>query len=249
MGKEKTPKEKIPVVKRSLLSWVLSGNTKYQVLIIVLVGITVFTRVLPLEMQKRIVNEAIRFNELHKLYIYCAYYLAAVILASGLKFCINAIQSLLSQRALAKMRKELYHHLLTLPLSFFRRTQPGMVVNSLVTELAAAGNFVGMALAVPLINILTLLAFAGYLLYLNWLLAVISLSIYPAVIFLVPVMQKRVNRMNKKRVDATRVMSNKITDTIGGIHEVHGNGAFNIENKKYDGLVDRLLRIRIIWNL
>ena len=249
MDDKKSSKKDIPVVKRSLFSWILAGNVKLQVGIVILVSVTVFARVLPLEMQKKIINDAIALRKLDLLYIYCTYYIAAVILASVLKFIISILQTMVSQRVLANMRKDLYHHLLRLPMSFFRKTQPGLVVASLVTELATAGTFVGMAVAVPLINVLTLLAFAGYLLYLNWILAVISMSIYPAVIFLIPLLQRKVNKYNRDRVDVTRVMSNQISDTISGIHEVHGNGSFEIEHKKYDSIVDKLYRIRIVWTL
>ena len=240
---------KTPVVKRSLFSWVLPGNITLQVLIVFIIMITVSTRVLPLEMQKRIVNEAIRLRKIDLLYLYCALYLGAVIFASGLKFLINILQTFISQRALANIRKELYHHILTLPLSFFRRTQPGMVVSSLISELTTSGNFVGMAIAVPVTNVLTLLAFAGYLFWLNPLLAAISVSIYPMVLFLIPLLQKRANNANKRRVDTARGLSSRIAETITGIHEVHGNGSYHIENKKYDTLVDRLFKIRIIWTL
>ena len=36
---------------------------------------------------------------------------------------------------------------------------------------------------------------------------------------------------------------------MSGIHEIHGNGTHHIENRKYDAIVDRLLKIRIRWNL
>ena len=42
------------VVKRSLFSWIFGPNTKLQMLLLVLIAVTVFARVLPLEMQKRI---------------------------------------------------------------------------------------------------------------------------------------------------------------------------------------------------
>ena len=151
-------KVKPPVVNRSLSSWILASNLKLQGLLLVVIVIAVFTRVLPLEMQKRIVNQAIRFGELEMLFRYCALYLAAVVLAVGLKYLINVLQNLIGESVLADMRKELYHHILTLPLSFFRKTQPGLVVSSLVTELATAGSFVGMAIAVPVTSILTLFA-------------------------------------------------------------------------------------------
>jgi ABC-type multidrug transport system fused ATPase/permease subunit len=242
-------KAEVPVVKRSLFSWVFAGNAKLQITLLFIIVVMVFARVLPLEMQKRIVNEAINLRDIDLLFMYCGIYLVAVIFFSALKYLTNVIQTLITQRTTARMRKELYHHILTLPLSFFRNTQPGAVVNSLITELAMPGNFVGMAITAPVTSVLTLLTFAGFLFLLNPLLAAVSLSIYPIVVFLVPVLQKGVNRANKKRVDAARQLSSRIAESITGIHEIHGNGAYSIENRKYDNMVDRLLKIRIVWSL
>jgi ABC-type multidrug transport system fused ATPase/permease subunit len=238
-----------PVVKRSLFSWIFAGNLKLQLLLLLVIVVMVFARVLPLEMQKRIVNEAINLRNIDLLFVYCGVYLAAVIFFSALKYLTNILQTLITQRTTARMRKDLYHHILTLPLNFFRKTQPGMVVNALSTELTLPGNFVGMAVASPVTSVLTLLAFAIYLFLLNWLLALVSLSIYPIVVFLIPLLQKGVNRANKKRVDASRSFAARIAEAISGIHEIQGNGAYHIENRKYDSIVDKLLRIRIVWSL
>jgi len=242
-------KDDTPIIDRSLFSWIFSGNIKLQILLVFIIIVTVFARVVPLEMQKRIINEAIYLKKLDLLFTYCGIYLAAVIAAGGLKFLITYIETLIGQRALAEMRKALFHHILTLPINFFRKTQPGMVVNAVVAELATSGTFVGMAIAAPVTNILTLLAFAGYLLWLNWLLALVSLSIYPMVSILLPLLQKRANAANKRRVDATRTISSKIAESITGIHEVHGNGAYEIENSKFDKMVEKLYSIRLVWTL
>ncbi len=243
------PEPEEAVVKRSLFSWIFGPNTKLQLLLLVLIAVTVFARVLPLEMQKRIVNEAIRLRNVDLLINYCTIYLVSVVSASLLKYIINSIQVVISQRTLARMREGLFAHIITLPLNFFRNTQPGMVVSAIISELALPSNFVGMALAVPVINLLTLMAFAGYLFWLNPWLAALSLSIYPAVIFLVPLLQRRVNVANKKRVDLTRRLSDKVAESISGIHEIHGNGAYGIENQKVGAIVGRLYRIRLRWDL
>ena len=237
------------IIKRSLFSWIFDGNLKFQLLLLLIIVVMVFARVIPLEMQKRIVNEAIKLQRIDLLLRYCGIYLGAVVFFSLLKYLTNVIETVITQRTTARMRKALYHHILTLPLNFFRNTQPGMVVNALTTELTMPGNFVGMAVASPVTNILTLLAFAGYLFMLNPLLAAVSLSIYPIVVFLIPLLQRGVNKANKKRVDAARTYSARIGEAISGIHEIHGNGAYGIENRKNDRLVDRLLKIRIVWSL
>ena len=242
-------KTKPPVVQRSLISWIWTSSLKLQLLLILIILIEVIARVIPLEMQKRIINEAINLRKIDLLFYYCGIYLAAVVVAGILKYLNNIIQTIIGQRALADIRKALYHHILTLPLNFFRKTQPGMVVSSIITELTTSGNFVGMAISVPITNVLTLLAFAGYLIWLHPLLGLVSLSIYPIVLFLVPILQKRSNRANKKRVDAGRDLASKIAESVTGIHEVQSNGAFHLENRKYDRLIDRLLKIRIVWTL
>jgi len=244
---EKKAVKDIPIVKRTLTSWILDGNLKFQGFLVAVILVTVAIRVVPLEMQRKIVNEAINLRKIDLLIQYCGIYLAAVVSASGMKMIISVLQTKISQKATAEMRKGLYHHILNMPLNFFRNTQPGTVVNSLINELTIPGNFVGMAVAVPLINIVTLLAFFGYLLVLNPTLAVISFSIYPAMLYIIPILQKRVNRDNKKRVNASRKLSSKIVESISGIHEVQANGAFDIENNKYDSIVDYLMKIRIKW--
>jgi ABC-type multidrug transport system fused ATPase/permease subunit len=242
-------KIKEPVVHRTLISWVFTGNLKLHLLLLVTVIVTVAARVVPLEMQKRIVNEAIQQKNIDLLVAYCAVYLCAFLTASGLKFLINVLQTVIGQNSLAEMRRQLYDHILKLPQAFFRKTQSGLIVSSMTTELATAGGFVGMAVAVPLANLLTLAAFAGYLFWLNPLLAAVSFSIYPAVLFLVPKLQKRVNHYNRKRVDAARSLSGRIGESVDGIHEIKANAAFNIEGRNIAERIERLKKIRITWNL
>jgi len=242
-------KAELPIVKRSLFSWIFAGNLKLQLPLLLIILVMVAANVLPLEMQRRVVNEAIKLQNINLLFLYCGIYLAAVILASTLKYLTNILETLITQRTTAQMRKDLYKHILTLPLNFFRKTQPGTVVNALTTELTLPGNFVGMAVGTPVSNVLKLLGFAAYLFWLNPLLAAVSLSIYPIIIFLVPLLQRGANKANKKRVNAARKFASRIAESISGIHEIHGNGAYRIEGRKYNELVDRLLKIRIIWSL
>lgn len=237
------------VCHRSLFYWAFKGNGKLQAILFVIITVIVFARVLPLEMQKRIINDAIALQKFEQLVIYCAIYLASVTLASLLKLAINYIQSVLGERAMYAMREALYAHILTLPLGFFRKTQPGMVVSSLMTELSAAGTFAGMAFAVPITNILTLVAFAVYLAWLHTSLALLTLIIYPAVVFILPLLQKRANKANKQRVDIARKVSSQIAESISGIQEIQVHGAYGQENRKFDNLISNLKKIRIRWSL
>ncbi len=220
-----------------------------QTFLVILVVLVVVARVIPLEMQKRIINESIALQKFGNLFLYCAIYLAAVISSSILKFSINTLQAYIGERAMSEMRKSLYNHIILLPLSFFRKTQPGFVVSSLMTELSTIGSFAGMAVAVPLTNLLTLLVLAGYLIWLNVKLALATLAIYPIVIFILPILQKKANISNKQRVDISRQTSSKIAESISGISEIHAHGSFQEENKRFSKLIGHLKKIRTRWTL
>ncbi|UJX42060.1 ABC transporter ATP-binding protein/permease [Desulfovibrio sp. JY] len=235
--------------KRSLTSWVWTSNLKLQSVLLAIIMVTVAVRVLPLEMQKKIINQAIGLKRLDLLLMYCGYYLACVVAASGLKYAINALQTYIGQQSLLDLRKKLYAHILTLPMSFFRKASPGMVVSSLISEVANTGEFVGQAIAVPVTNLLTLLAFAGYLFYLNPLMAIISMALYPIAILVIPALQRRANAANKQRVDTGRKLSTLISETISGIHEIHANASFKLESARFGGWAEKLCRIRVTWNL
>jgi len=245
----KQDKTAIPITEKSLFYWVFKDNLKLQLILLMIIVVIVFARVIPLEMQKRIINDSIALRNIEGLFLYCAIYIIAITTASALKLAINYLQAIIGERAMTAMRKELYQHILSLSLGFFRTTQPGMVVSSLMTELSTAGTFAGMAFAVPVTNILTLLAFAGYLLWLNPLLAGATLLIYPVVVFIVPLLQKRANKANKQRVDLSRTVSSQIAESISGIHEIQVHGAYNQEGRKFNKLAERLKKIRIRWSL
>jgi len=247
MDKKSTTSENF--CDKSLLHWAVHGNAMLQTFLVILVVLVVVARVIPLEMQKRIINESIALQKFGNLFLYCAIYLAAVISSSILKFSINTLQAYIGERAMSEMRKSLYNHIILLPLSFFRKTQPGFVVSSLMTELSTIGSFAGMAVAVPLTNLLTLLVLAGYLIWLNVKLALATLAIYPIVIFILPILQKKANISNKQRVDISRQTSSKIAESISGISEIHAHGSFQEENKRFSKLIGHLKKIRTRWTL
>lgn len=232
------------ITRRSLMSWILKNCRGLQLSLLLLIGVAIVLRVFPLEMQRRIVNTAIRSKDQQVLFLYGGLYLGAVLLFGVLKYAINVIQAYIGQKILLIMRRELYGHILGLPLQFFRRTPPGTVITSLLAELNTAGHFIGGALTVPVTSILTLFTFAGYMIYLDPLLALISLSIYPVEIMIIPMLQKRYNRLNSKRIDVTRNLSNTISEAVSGIHEIQGNGAYAIECGKFEALIRKLFALR-----
>ncbi len=231
------------VTRRSLFYWITRRYRPFQFLLLTIIIGSLFFRVFPLEMQRRIVNEAIHLRDEQLLFLYCGLYIGAVTIASLLKYIINILQTVLGQKILVELRKELYHHILQLPLQFYRKMQPGTVISAMTAELNAVGFFLGGALAIPITSILTFLVFLGFMYNLSPLLALLSMSIYPFELIVIPLLQRRYNRLNKKRIKNTRAMGNIVNEAISGIHEVHSNSSYPLEEKRLSSYVDKLYRI------
>ena len=228
------------VTRRPLFSWILQRHRGLQFLLLLVILASLFFRVFPLEMQKRIVNEAIHLRDQELLLLYCGLYLGAVLLAGMSKYLINVLQTVIGQKILVEMRTELYHHILQLPLQFYRRMQPGTVISAMTGELNAIGFFLGGALAIPVTSVLTFLAFLLYMFSLSPLLSLLTIAIYPFEFALVPYLQKKYNRVNRERIKTTRAMANVVNEAISGIHEIHANAGFELEERRLAGFIRTL---------
>lgn len=239
-GKRRT---NVRITRRPMFYWILRRHRPLQFLLLAIILVSLFFRVFPLEMQKRIINEAIHLRNEQLLFLYCGLYIGAVTLAGILKFLINTLQTVIGQKILVDLRTELYHHILQLPLQFYRKMQPGTVISAMTAELNAIGFFLGGALAIPITNILTFLVFLGFMFSLSPLLTLLSMSVYPFELIIIPLLQRRYNRLNKKRIKKTRAMGNIVNEAISGIHEVHSNSSFKTEEGKMTSYVGALYKI------
>lgn len=201
---ESAPQQDIPVTKRSMYYWVWHRNAKWQIILMAVIVVTVATRVFPLEMQKRIINEAIGQKNLHDLFLFCSMYMGAVLMAQALKYTIYLLQNYIGEKSLLDLRTKLIAHIIKLPMSFFRHTSPGLVISSMTNELIHMPVFIGSAISQPLVNVLTFIAMSGYMLYLNPLLGIISILIYPSEFLIIPRVQRRFNQWNQKRIRRLR---------------------------------------------
>lgn len=233
----------IRITERSLFYWILRRHRSAQLFLLLVIVVNLFFKVFPLEMQKRIINEAIYLKKIELLYMYCGLYVGAVFVSGLLKYATNVLQVYMGQKILVEMRQELYQHVLQLPLQFYRKMQPGTVVSAMTAELNAIGFFLGGAIAIPITSVLTFVVFLVFMFNLSPLLAMLSMGIYPFELVVIPWLQKKYNRLNTERVHTTREMANVVNESISGIHEIHGNDSYGLEEKKLSTYISSLYNL------
>ena len=233
------------LTERPLFYWVLKRYRGFQFLLLLIILVSLFFKVYPLEMQRQIINVAINLKMLDKLYLYCGLYMGAVLIAGLLKYLTNTMQAILGEKILIDMRQEIYQHMLQLPLPFFHRTQTGNIISSVTAELNAISSFLGSAVSVPIAAVLTFITFLGFMIYLNPTLGLISMVIYPLEMLVIPLLQSWYNTYNRKRVLTNRRITSLVNESVTGIHEVQGNAGFLLEYNKLTRLIKRLYTITV----
>ena len=159
--------------------------------------------VLPLDIQRRIIDDAIPAMDGDLLLMLSVAFAGAALLAALLKFAIYYLRGLIEARVTRYLR------LLVLDAQRHRRGLPARAavgpVSSIVAEEAfPLGGFAAEAVNTPLIEGASLLGVAGFMLYVEPWLASIGIGVMALQGIVVPAVQQRVNRMARRRVNAIR---------------------------------------------
>lgn len=211
-----------------------------------------------LDIPKNIVNQAIlkrnitfptevfgiSLDQIGYLFLLCAYFLLMVILNGGLKQYINSYKGRMGERLLRRLRYELLTRMLRFPLPHFRKVSSGELIPMVTSEVEPLGGFMGDAFAQPLIQAGTLFTIATFLFVQNWIMGLAAISLYPMQAYIIPKLQKRVNRLGKERVKAVRKLSERIGETVAGMPEVRSAGTVNYERADFSERLGAIYHIR-----
>jgi len=200
-----------------------------------LLAVTVFAlSAVPLELQRRIVNDAIVKGALGTI-IWLAIAYAVVAAAEGaFKLWLNIYRSRVSERAVRDIRRRVgavngnaregalngnaREGALSgaVPAAEERVLSGGVEISMILTESEPIGGFVGMSVSEPLLQGGVLLSVFGYMVWLNPWMALLSIAVFSPQMVFVPLMQQAMNRRAAERIQTLREVSDGIVGASGG---------------------------------
>lgn len=194
----------------SLLGYVWRMSEWHQVAACLLAVLVALLNLIPLELQRRIVNEVVETQNTSKLLVFCGVYVAVILLHQGVKFGLRLYQAWLTESALIYTRQ----HLLKV---YVNRVQDetqgnGRAVSIVGTEVEKLGGFVGEALSQACVNAAMLLGVAGYMLVVQPSIALFALAFLFPQVLLTPLLQRRLNTMVEERVELVRDLGDEISE-------------------------------------
>ncbi|WNS40999.1 ABC transporter ATP-binding protein [Paenibacillus sp. MMS20-IR301] len=215
---------------------------KHKLIYAVLLAVTLFSIVLDLTMAwflARITDAAVRLDV--EAFKGLAWFGLAFLAVVGVNtFFGTYLKTNISAKIRNELRRDLMGHTLALPQSYFDRKHSGDLLSRFTNDNQSVGEACGHVMLDLLRNPLLAVASFAYLVYINWLLALICLSIGP-LLFLVGKVFGNAMRVNSVRVQENMSKATAFLNDILGSSMVFK--AFSIERrlqKQYTGYSDSI---------
>ncbi len=202
----------------NVFRYVLQTGGLHQ-LFLVLLTIGVFLlEVVPLEVQRRIVNELVKDRDHRIVITLCAVYAGAALVQGGTKLVLNLYRGWIGERATRDLRRRIGVLVNSPSLASSGSEARGIQASVTVAEVDPIGGFVGAALSEPLLQGGVMVSVLAYTIHLNfWLGLTVLVFFLPQLVF-VPLMQRAVNRRTGSRVQILR----QLYAAIGYLSECRG---------------------------
>lgn len=188
--------------------WLMSG--RHQVWVCLLALAVAGLSMVPLELQRRIINDVIEGDAIDRLFVLGGIYLAIIAIEATGKFLLHVYQGWLSESAIRRTRDhlaEVQSARLEQDSEEVREGRAAAIINSEVDKL---GGFVGEGISQPVVNLGMLVAIFGYMLVIEPLVALFALAFLIPQAAIVPWLQSRINRLIERRLGMLRDLSDRI---------------------------------------
>jgi ABC-type multidrug transport system fused ATPase/permease subunit len=229
----------------SLYRYVAARSLGHQIRLTGVVALATVVTLIPIEMQKRLVNEAIGNRSLSALTRYGLLFVLGALATTGLKFALNLYETLIAERVLRDFRTMLYERIVRLPVWQLRHMPPAQLVSIVLAEADELGAFFGQAFSVPLVSGCMLIALTAYLASLSpWTLGLLAL--HPIEIWVIPRLQGRVNRLSRSRVALGRRLAAHLERSVRRrTTAASGPADPRADLLRFRHRLDRILAIRV----
>ena len=137
------------------------------------------------------------------------------------------------QRIVNDIRDRLYTHVESLSFSYFTRTPTGVIISRIVNDVNLVQGALTKAPSSLLQGIFTMVALTGYILYLNWRLAVFSIIVLPLAGVALSKFSKRFRKTSTQMQEQMGVLTTHLHETIGGIRIVKAFGMEAYESARF----------------
>ena len=197
---------------RSFPSFIWRTSGRHQIWLAALSAIVFGLTAAPLEIQRRVVNDAFKGGQFPTILLLAGIYLA-VSLASGLtRLALNVYRNRVGENVVRDLRKSIDQKISIDVTRKNAAKAEGVEMSLVVAESEPVGLFVGSAASEPTLQGGILLSILGYMIYLQPAMALLVLAVLSPQFVFVPLMQSAINKRAAARIVILRGVSVAIVE-------------------------------------
>ncbi len=151
----------------------------------------------------------------------------------------------LSTRVVADIRKDLFRHLLHMPLFFYDKNKVGEIVHKINNEVNIIEGTLTKSVIRLCNNIFLLVGLAILLAYLNWSLFLVSLVVFPFIFltlrYFTPIVRKSYEKVSEKEGE----INNFYTERFNCIRLIKSFNSYTYENQKLEGRIRDIMHAKL----
>jgi len=195
-----------PRLPDGLFRYVAATSWPHQLALAALTAGVFLLEVVPLELQRRVVNDAVKHRQYDAVLLLCAAYAGAVLLQGSIKLALNIYRAWVGERAKRDLRR------FCVAAGEGSRTAGGRgtAVSMVVAEVEPVGNFIGSAVSEPLLQAGILATVVVYVVHVDILMGAAAIALFVPQMMFVPMMQRAMNRRTGTQVKLLRQIGGRI---------------------------------------
>lgn len=196
-----------PHLPRRLAGYVAEASGFHQFWLVIASLVTVVLGTAPLELQRRIVNDALGRHEIAEIVFLALLYVALALAEGCFKLLTKIYRGWVGESATRALRVRINECILRRQAAGDGPDTNGVGLSIIIAEAEAIGGFVGDSFSEPVLQAGTLTLVLGYMIYLQPFMAVIALVVMAPQIVLVPWIQGAINEKVARRIRLLRLIS------------------------------------------
>jgi ABC-type multidrug transport system fused ATPase/permease subunit len=187
--------------------FVLAASGWHQLALVVLTVVVFLLEVVPLELQRRIVNDLVKDRAYQTIIVLCAVYVGTVLVQGGTKLVVNVYRSWVGERATRDLRRRVHLLVSSTAAAASTTEAEGVQASMIVAEVEAIGGFTGGSVSEPLLQGGILCSVLAYMIHVDLWMAGTAFALFVPQLIFVPLMQGAMNRRTRARVRIIRLLS------------------------------------------
>lgn len=196
---------------RTLTGFIFMMGRVHQT-ILLLLSVVLFTlSILPLEVQRRIINGATQGSSFNNILALAFAYLALVLTEGGVKLVLNIYRGWIGEVAVRWLRMAVLDRRKK-HMDEQTTVAEGVEMSIVLAEAEPVGGFVGTSISEPVLQAGVLAAVGGYMIYLQPFLALAVAAVFIPQAVLVPILQSLINQRVTTKITVMRHLSEEMVE-------------------------------------